>query len=383
MTDLRMAVIGLGAQGRTIATHLAKGAVDGARLAAVVSSQDPASLAELGVPVHPTDADLYRSGDADAVVVAVPHMQHPEFGERALEAGVGLLLEKPAGAYSAQVERLERTAREHPGVPFGLMFVMRSAPVYAEAKRRIAELGALRRVQWTVTSLWRPQGYYEQSKWRATWGGEGGGVLVNQVAHHLDLLGWLLGEPTSVVANVRHGFRREIAVEDEVVALFEYDGGASGVFVGSTHDLVGEDRLEIAGDNGVMVIENDARLTVHLFERPEQGISATVPNDLVRRVFTREVSLDSFYETSVLEAEPSLAEMTVATLANFVAHVREGEALVAPGLEGGRQVRMGNAIQLAGWTGERVALADPDLSARYLAELNARVREEGLFPELR
>lgn len=103
---------------------------------------------------------------------------------------------------------------------------------------------------WTVTTMWRPEGYYEHSRWRATWGGEGGGLLVNQVAHHLDLLGWLLGEPAGVVANVRYGFRRRIAVEGEVMALLEHDGGASGVFMAAAHDLAGEDRLVISGTAG-------------------------------------------------------------------------------------------------------------------------------------
>lgn len=384
MTPLRMAVVGLGAQGRSIATLLASGSIPGARLTAVVSSKTPSELAEFGVPVFASDTDAYGSGEVDAVVVAVPHLQHPAFGQRALGAGVGLLLEKPSGAYGVQVGRLEAAARAAVGVPFGLMFVMRAHPLFAEAKRRIddGEIGALRRVQWTVTSLWRPQGYYEQSAWRATWGGEGGGVLVNQTAHHLDLLTWLLGEPESVVANVRYGFRRAIAVEDEVVALLEYDGGASVVFVAATHDLVGEDRLEIAGDLGVLRIDGDARLTVHRFERPEREISDTVSSEVAQRVFTREVSLDSFYSTEVIEAEASLQQMTVATLTNFAAHVHSGVPLLAPGLEGSRQVRLVNAIQYAGWTGERVSLRDLDLDARYLAELNARVREEGLFPEM-
>lgn len=142
MTELRVGVVGLGAQGRTVAGLLAEGAVTGARLAGLASSQDPAALAGFGVPVHPTDVALYDSGGVDAVVVAVPHLQHPDYGERALRAGVPLLLEKPAGAYGAQVARLEAAARERADVPFALMFPMRAHPTYAQAKRLLAEGGS-------------------------------------------------------------------------------------------------------------------------------------------------------------------------------------------------------------------------------------------------
>ncbi len=91
------------------------------------------------------------------------------------------------------------------------------------------------------------------SDWRATWKREGGGVLVNQASHQIDLIQWLCGMPKKVYSNVKYGYMRDIVVEDEVTAMFDYGDGATGVFVTCTHDLIGTNRLEILGDKGTFV----------------------------------------------------------------------------------------------------------------------------------
>ena len=187
---------------------------------------------------------MLDSGDVDAIVTCVPHYLHPEMGIAALQRGVHALVEKPAGVYTKQVKELNAFAATKPELTFAIMFNQRNNPLYQKSRRSsTTETSAtIRRTNWIITTWWRPQGYYDQSAWRATWGGEGGGVLVNQAPHQLDLLQWICGIPKSVYAKVAYGFRRNIAVEDEVTALIDYGDGATGVFVTATHDLVGTDR---------------------------------------------------------------------------------------------------------------------------------------------
>ena len=157
------------------------------------------------------------------------------------------------------------------------MFNQRNNPLYQRIKEIVdnGEIGTIRRTNWIITTWWRPQGYYDQSAWRATWGGEGGGVLVNQAPHQLDLWQWICGVPKSVFAKVAYGFRRDIAVEDEVTAVVDYGNGATGTFVTATHDLVGTDRFEILGDQGKIVVDGSKTATVTRLVKPTSASSAT------------------------------------------------------------------------------------------------------------
>ena len=216
---------------------------------------------------------MLDSGDVDAVVTCVPHYLHPEMGIAALRHGIHALVEKPAGVYTKQVKELNAFAATNPELTFAIMFNQRNNPLYQRIKEIVdnGEIGAIRRTNWIITTWWRPQGYYDQSAWRATWGGEGGGVLVNQAPHQLDLWQWICGIPQSVYAKVAYGFRRNIAVEDEVTAVLDYGDGATGVFVTAVHDLVGTDRFEILGDKGKIVVEDSKTATVTRLTKPRAG----------------------------------------------------------------------------------------------------------------
>ncbi len=378
---IRMAVVGVGAQGRTLASRIVSDDVPAMTLSALVSSRPREAFPEFDVPTVPTMADLVARDLADAVVICVPHYEHPAFVADALRLGLPVLVDKPLAVYSAQVARLERIVRQHPDVPFGLIANFRAHPVWSEVHRRVAagDLGDLRRTSFTATRYWRPRRYFEQAPWRATWGGEGGGVLVNQAAHQLDLWTWLCGKPAAVFAYVGFGFRRDIAVEDEVTALVRFESGARGVFVAATHELDGLDRLELLGDRGKVVLTNSDRAEVVTYVKPEQQLSDEMSMEVAARVFTQTVPLGDLYTTETLAAPLSHAGMLAAVLDNFAAHLLRGEPLLAPGLEGGTSVRLANAIRLSGWTGREVPLDfDDDV---YLAELNARIRAEGQFPE--
>ncbi len=385
MSDkVRIGIIGFGAQGSMYAKFIADGMVPSMEIGAIADHDEArrAKAAELypGVALHESLDTVLTSGDVDAIVTTVPHFLHPEMGIAALEAGIHALVEKPAGVYTKQVAELNALAASKPELTFGIMFNQRNNPLYKRLKEIVdsGEIGDIRRTNWIITTWWRPQGYYDQSDWRATWGGEGGGVLVNQAPHQLDLWQWICGVPISVYAKVAYGFRRDIAVEDEVTAVVDYGNGATGVFVTATHDITGTDRFEILGDKGKIIVENSKTATVTRLKRPERELSAEMSMDDVMRMFMGDFDATELYTTEVIEFDSPWGQQHAGVLEDFAQSVLTGGDLLAPGAEGINGVRLANAIHLSSWTGREVPLDfDED---EYLAELNARIAEEGKFP---
>lgn len=382
--QVRLGIIGLGAQGGMYSRLISDGRVPNMTIGAIADT-DPAkaeSAAERfpDVPFFDDYRGLLASDAIDAVVTTVPHYLHPEIGIAAIRAGVHVLVEKPAGVYTRQVRELNAVAAEHPEVVFGIMFNQRNNPLYRRLKAIVdaGEIGTIRHTSWIITNWWRPQGYYDQSAWRATWGGEGGGVLVNQAPHQLDLWQWICGVPQSVFAKVAYGFRRDIAVEDEVTALVDYGNGATGVLVTATHDVIGTDRLEILGDNGKIVVDNSATATVYRLDRPELEISASLRPADVARLFSGEIDTTDFFESETIAFESQWGAQHAGVLENFAAAILDGTPLLAPGSDGINGVRLANAIHLSSWLGREVPL-DFDEDA-YLTELNKRIAAEGAYP---
>lgn len=379
---VRLGIIGFGVQGGSYASRIQAGDVEGMVLGAVcdIDPQRREAARDLGVPVHDDYRAMLASGDVDAIVTTVPHYLHPEMAIAALQSGVHALVEKPAGVYAAQVRELNEVAAAHPELTYAIMFNQRTNPLYRRIKEIVdaGEIGAIRRSSWLITTWYRPQVYYEQSAWRATWGGEGGGVLVNQSPHQLDLWQWICGMPTTVTAKLGFGFRRDIAVEDEATILADYGDGVTGTFITATHDIVGTDRFEILGDKGKIVVDGSARATVTRLDRTEQEISASVP---LEQVFSVVTGGEQLYESSTetLEFASQWGGQHVEVLRNFAANIRTGEPLIAPGSDGINGVKLANAAHLSAWLGREVAVDGEDET--YLRELNARIRAEGQFPE--
>ncbi len=382
---VRLGIMGLGAQGSMYAGLIADGLVPNMVIGAICD-HDPAK-AELvestypGVPFYDDYEAMLDSGNVDAIVTCVPHYLHPQLGIDALKRGIHALVEKPAGVYTKQVRELNAYAASKPELTFAIMFNQRNNPLYRAIKEIVdsGAIGAIRHTSWIITTWWRPQGYYDQSAWRATWGGEGGGVLVNQAPHQLDLWQWICGVPQSVYAKVAYGFRRNIAVEDEVTVLVDYGDGATGVLITATHDLIGTDRFEILGDSGKIVVENSRTATVTRLVKPEREISDDMGMEDVRRLFTGQLDTADYYTTEVLEFESAWGAQHAGVLENFAANIVDGTPLIAPGSDGINGVRLANAIHLSSWLGREVSLDfDED---EYLAELNKRIREEGQFEE--
>ena len=382
--QVRLGIIGLGAQGGMYSRLISDGRVPNMTIGAIADT-DPAKAESAAarfpnVPFFDDYRGLLASDAVDAVVTTVPHYLHPEIGIAAIRAGVHVLVEKPAGVYTRQVRELNAVAAEHPEVVFGIMFNQRNNPLYRRLKAIVdaGEIGTIRHTSWIITNWWRPQGYYDQSAWRATWGGEGGGVLVNQAPHQLDLWQWICGVPQSVFAKVAYGFRRDIAVEDEVTALVDYGNGATGVLVTATHDVIGTDRLEILGDNGKIVVDNSATATVYRLDRPELEISASLRPADVARLFSGEIDTTDFFESETIAFESQWGAQHAGVLENFAAAILDGTPLLAPGSDGINGVRLANAIHLSSWLGREVPLDfDEDV---YLTELNKRIAAEGAYP---
>ena len=383
--QVRLGIVGFGAQGSMYARMITDGMVPNMEIGAICTS-NPATGEVVrstypGVGFYVDYSTMLGSGDVDAVVICVPPYLHPEMAIAALERNIHALVEKPAGVYTKQVRELNAYAATKPGLTFAIMFNQRNNPLYQRVKEIISggELGNIRRSDWIITTWWRPQAYYEQSAWRATWGGEGGGVLVNQASHQLDLWQWICGMPRSVYANVGYGFQRDIAVEDDVTAVVKYGHGATGVFVTAVHDLIGTDRFEILGDSGKIVVDNSKTATVIRLSRPEREIGDDMSSDDVQRLYTGQLDMGAFSASEVIEFDSAWGSQHAGVLQNFAANILDGTPLIAPGSDGMNGVRLANAIYLASWTGHEVPLDfDDDL---YLSGLNERIREEGQFPE--
>ena len=377
---VRLGIIGLGTEGGMYARLIEENQVPNMVIGAIadVDESKKARADELGVPFFTNYEDLIASGTVDAVVTTVPHYLHPEMGIKALDAGLHALLEKPVGVYTKQAREVIEHAQTKPEQTFGVFFNQRTNPLYLDLKALLdsGELGALRHTSWIITTWWRPQGYYNQSAWRATWGGEGGGVLVNQAPHQLDLWQWLCGVPKSVFAKCAYGFRRDIAVEDEVNALVDFGNGATGTFITATHDLAGTDRLEILCDQGKIVVDNSRTVTITRFTKPEQELSKDMSMEEVSQLFRGQLDSSKLLSTETKEYSSAFGQQHSTVLKNFADAVLTGADLVAPGADGIHGVRLANAIHLSSWQGREVSIENFDESA-YLEELNKRIQTEG------
>jgi len=314
------------------------------------------------------------------VLYAVPHYQHPELAMAAFRHGLHGMCENPAGVYTLQVRDMIAAADQHPELTFGMMFNQRTNCVYRKLKEMIdgGELGVIKRVSWLITDWYRTQFYYDSGAWRATWAGEGGGVLLNQCPHQLDLLQWLCGLPVRVRAFCHEGKWHDIEVEDDVTAYLEFGNGATGVFVTTTGDAPGTNRLEVTGTRGKAVCENDA-LTFWRNAADEREWC----------VSCKEGFRKPDCETIAVETD-GLNPQHPAVLNAFAAHILRGEALVADGREGIRGLMLSNAMHLSSWLGREVTLPiDEKLfyellmkkrsSSRHKEEKDVTISTEGSY----
>lgn len=375
MKTVQMGIIGLGSQGQTYAQLIGEEEVPFANLRAVCTSSEEKGEAIRArfpqVTVYKTYEEMIRSGQVDAIITCAPHKINTQIAYESLRENVHVLLEKPAGISAEEVRYLTEYAATKPDLTFSMMFNQRTHPLYQKVRLLIQDgvIGEVRRMNWIVTNWWRPQAYYDSSSWRATWKGEGGGVLVNQAAHQLDLLQWLFGLPSTVFAKVNYGFKRTIAVEDDVTVLLDFDEGKTGVFTTCTHDIFGTDRLEILGDQGKLLIENGKTLTISTLPVSEQDISEKMSEENVREIVQGKKDLSTLYTTETQNFKSVWGEQHIRLITNFVQAIRGEEQLIAPGADGLNAVQLSNAIHLSSWLEQEVQIpVDEKLFNEQLAE---------------
>ena len=367
MTKVRIGIIGLGFIGCRHAVSLMTNAIQGAELTAVCDrSEDKEQWVKenLGedVRLFADEEQFFNSNMIDAVIIATPHPFHTELAIQAFKHGLHVIVEKPAGVYTKEV-RLMNEAAKASGKVFSMMFNQRLNPLFIKLRELIAsgELGQIKRTSWIITNWYRTQSYYDSAGWRATWAGEGGGVLINQDPHQLDLWQWVTGMmPNRVRAFCHFGKHRDIEVEDDVTAYVEYDNGATGTFVTTTGETPGTNRLEINGDRGKIVVEDGEitfwRLTV---SEPE---------------FNRNFKGRSFDQPEVSKIDIPFEGDTDAhnwdgIIQNWVDAIANGTELIAPGEEGIKGLMLSNAMLLSTWTDNWVNLPiDEDLFYEHLQQ---------------
>lgn len=363
---IRLGIIGIGNMGTGHADSVLSGKCPDFELTAIADIK-PERL-EYAKETYPAAVarfscaeEMLDSGLIDACMICVPHYGHAKYAIECIERGIHVMVEKPAGVYTKQVREMNAVAQQHPEVVFGMMFNQRTNCVYRKMRELVqsGKFGSIRRVNWIITDWYRSQAYYNSGEWRATWSGEGGGVLLNQCPHQLDLLQWICGMPKTVEAHLHFGKWHDIEVEDDVTAYLEYENGATGVFVTSTGDARGSNRFEIQMDGAKLVVENN-NLTVNEYDMPEQ-------------IFSRNATSPFAWPGAVeYEAETDGENPQHAGVINaWGGAILRGEPLVANGAEGINGLTLSNAMHLSAFLGKKVEIPfDEDL---YYEELKKRI----------
>jgi predicted dehydrogenase len=363
MNTLRLGIIGMGNMGKFHADYLLAGKVSRAELTAVCSTS-PAKLEKYkALKIFDDGEKLIRSGAVDAVVIATPHYQHTSLGLTAFEAGLHVMVEKPISAHKADAERLIAARRKKPKLVFAAMFQFRTEPRYTKLKRLIddGELGAIVRINWIITDWYRTEAYYASGGWRATWKGEGGGVLLNQCLHQLDTLQWLVGMPARVRGFCQIGRYHNIEVEDNVSIFLEWANGATGVFVSSTGETPGSNRFEIVGTRGKVVLENN-KLT---FTRNDA--------DMIEFSKAAKTGFDKPATTSAEIPFDNAPAPHAMLMQNFVDAILDGKPLLVPGEEGIHSVELANVMLYSSLINQTVEL--PMDSAAFEKKLQQLIAE--------
>lgn len=366
MKQVKIGIIGVGNMGSAHLNNILSGKCPELQVSAVADI-DPARLqwvkekAGEAIALFSDAEAMLDSGLVEAAIVAVPHYDHPRYAIACMERGIHVMVEKPAGVYTKQVREMNEAARKS-HVKFGMMFNQRTDPVYRKMRELVqsGDLGAIRRTNWIITDWYRPQAYYNSGAWRATWSGEGGGVLLNQCPHNLDLWQWICGMPVKVSAHMQFGKWHDIEVEDDVTAYVEYANGATGTFVTTTGDAPGTNRFEITLDGGKLLAEG-GRLTLWKLEIPEPEFSRT-----------NTIPFGQPSRTKIDVETDGKSEQHVGVLNAFAAAILRDEPLLASGEEGIFGLTLSNAMHLSAWLGREIELPlDEDL---YWQELSKRVK---------
>ena len=360
MDKVRLGIIGVGNMGRSHINNWAKGLTPEIEITAVCDIDETKFAAARekipGVPCFKNATDLFASGLCDAVLIATPHYIHPDLTMEAMKAGLHVMSEKPAGVYTKQVRELIEFTKTSDKT-YAIMFNQRTNCLYRKMKELIdsGKYGQMKHVSWIITDWFRTQQYYDSGAWRATWSGEGGGVMLNQCPHQLDLWQWLCGMPVKIRAFCHEGKWHDIEVEDDVTIYAEYANGATGTFITTTGDCPGTNRLEITLDGAKLLCD----------------MSSPYSRESALWIYELNGSTEAQIKNAKGGFEPLSGAWRkvetdgqnpqhVGVLNAFAAHILRGEPLVAEGAEGIRGLEISNASFLSSWLNETVSLPIDD-----------------------
>ena len=371
MKELKVGIIGIGNMGFTHANSIYEGEINRLKLVAVCDI-DKAKLNNAKekfpeVLTFESFDELINSNQVDAVIIATPHYLHTVIAIKAFEAGLHVLTEKPAGVRASDVLKMNEAA-EKSGKVFGIMWNQRTNPLFKKAKELVENgtLGSMKRLVWIITNWYRTQNYYDSASWRATWSGEGGGVLLNQAPHNLDLWQWIFGMPDAVYATCDVGKWHNIEVEDDATIIGYYKNGAMATFITSTGEYPGTNRLEISGSKGKMILEKGT-LTLILSDEDERTFCYSASDGRPNINISK---------TVIEQTEKETAHNGI--LQNFTDAVLDGTPLLASGFEGIKEITLSNAAYLSAWTGKKVELPldceafDAELEKRIATSMGSR-----------
>lgn len=369
MEYIRVGVIGVGNIGTMHATNIYQGEIKGMKLSAVCDIRqqqlDFCQKKFQGIICYTDYLSLIHSGLLDAVVISVPHRLHAKIAIEALQAGLHVLLEKPIDVTFKEAKKLIEVA-EQSDKKFAIMLNQRTNKLFQKTHDIVQSglLGELKRSIWIVTNWYRTQYYYDSGDWRATWAGEGGGVLINQAPHNLDLWQWICGMPESVRAFCNVAKYHNIEVEDEVTIYTKYKNGATGIFITTTGEYPGTNRLEISGDRGKLVLEQ-AKLKWWKLSESEREFCYSSKESYPKIPWE--------YEEIVAEKETG----HIGIIQNFANAILYGETLISPGTDGINELMISNAAYLSEWSGnEEISLPfDEDAFDQKLREhsMNSKI----------
>ena len=382
---VRIGLIGFGQQGKLYSAILTDTSLPGMPsipkpeecvLTAISARNETcrAQIEAMGARYFQNWQDLVASDVCDAVVITVPHFAHHEIAIAALNAGKHVLCEKPMTVRASDAQAILDAQQANPGTKLAMMLNQRANSLLQQIKTIIdsGELGSMRSSYYISNHWWRPDSYYATNPWRGTWSGEGGGILVNQACHPLDLWIWLCGMPQAVYARCLEGAHRNIAVENDVTVLARYPDGGQGVFITCSHDLLGTDRLEISFEKGKIILEENRKATVLRYTQPEGSFGDSYDFRTFYGILMQ--NPQAIYSREELAAETAFCGDYVQMFRNFAGYILRDEDPIAPAQAGINQVQLANAIQLSGWTGQEVTL--PCCSDDYDNWLARKIQEE-------
>lgn len=341
---IKLGVIGLGNIAKQHINNVTSGAVKHCQITALCSRSGSELAAALNASHFSDYQALIDSGLVDAVLIATPTLSHYEIAKYALEKNLHVMLEKPIGLSSLEGEKLLAIAK--PESKFALMLNQRTDPTFKKMKAIVDSgvLGDIQRTHWTMTNWFRPNIYFQVSDWRATWKGEGGGLLVNQCIHNLDIFQWICGVPSQITAFSEFGKYHDIEVEDEVTAYLRYNNKATGVFIGSTGEAPGVNRFDIIGDKGSLHFDF-GQLTQKLNDQSTAEFCATTDEmfGMPQVTISDETTTEAVNQHAII-------------MNNFIDAINHDAPLIAPAADGLASLDIANAMLLSTWQQQAVNL---------------------------